>query len=261
MHIYRGSAPPPLLLLLVFRSNDQKERKLFFTKTIHTTRLTGTKGEEEKHIYSPFNFSCTTPNAISNRSCSSFRCVPFRPVATLALGLRPAYMTCLRSWCWVWLSKVSMRGWVKDQAPAFRGSSWAQTMVLAFGYESRFSLSCAQGKGFSCSIRVIAVFFRLSMFAARCLCSAAYTWPEHRITRSISSCEAIVLSACAGSGMIHWKCDSPVKSEIGERARGCRSRDLEKKRISAGIVSQYILVWKHFRTGSRCLRFLNCRFI
>ena len=37
----------------------------------------------------------------------------------------------------------------------------------------------------------------------------------------------------AGSGMIHWKCDSPVKSVIGERARGWRSRDLEKKRMRA----------------------------
>ena len=34
--------------------------------------------------------------------------------------------------------------------------------------------------------------------------------------------------------MIHWKCESPVKSSIGERARGWRRRDLEKKRIRAG---------------------------
>ena len=46
----------------------------------------------------------------------------------------------------------------------------------------------------------------------------------------------MVLSLCAGSGRIHWKCDSPVKSSSEDRASGCRRRDLEKKRISASAV-------------------------
>lgn len=46
--------------------------------------------------HSPFNLSCVTPKAISNMSNSSFIWVPFNPVATDALGFRPAYMTCLR---------------------------------------------------------------------------------------------------------------------------------------------------------------------
>jgi len=46
--------------------------------------------------YCPFNLLCLTVQAISNISCSSFKCVPFNPVATLALGFLPAYITCLR---------------------------------------------------------------------------------------------------------------------------------------------------------------------
>lgn len=38
---------------------------------------------------------------------------------------------------------------------------------------------------------------------------------------------------CSGSGMIHLKYESPVKSSIEERARGWRRRDLEKKTTSA----------------------------
>lgn len=62
--------------------------------------------------YSPFSLSCLTLKAMSNRSCSSLVWEALRPVATEALGLRPAYMTCLRSWCLVWLRSVSMRGCV-----------------------------------------------------------------------------------------------------------------------------------------------------
>ena len=40
-------------------------------------------------------------------------------------------------------------------------------------------------------------------------------------------------SAWAGSGIIHWKWEEPVKSSMGERASGWRRRDLEKKRMSA----------------------------
>ena len=42
--------------------------------------------------------------------------------------------------------------------------------------------------------------------------------------------------------MIHWKCDSPMKSSIGERARGWRRRDFEKNkmRASEGIVSSLV---------------------
>ena len=43
----------------------------------------------------PFNFSCLTVQAILSNSSSSFLCVLFNPVATLALGFRPAYITCL----------------------------------------------------------------------------------------------------------------------------------------------------------------------
>lgn len=46
----------------------------------------------------------------------------------------------------------------------------------------------------------------------------------------------MVLSSCAGSGRIHWKCDSPVKSSSEDRASGWRRSDLEKKRIRARIV-------------------------
>ncbi len=46
----------------------------------------------------------------------------------------------------------------------------------------------------------------------------------------------MVLSSCAGSGRIHWKCDSPVKSSSEDRASGWRRRDLEKKRIRASVV-------------------------
>lgn len=53
------------------------------------------------------------------------------------------------------------------------------------------------------------------------------------MTRSISSGAAIELSSWAGSGMIHWKWDSPVNSSMEDRASGCRRSDLEKKRISA----------------------------
>jgi hypothetical protein len=48
-------------------------------------------------IYSPLSLSCTTLNAVSKSSFSSFVCDAFKPVATLALGFRPAYITCLRS--------------------------------------------------------------------------------------------------------------------------------------------------------------------
>lgn len=48
-------------------------------------------------LYSPFNFSCTTLNATSSKSISSFMWLAFKPVATLALGFLPAYITCLRS--------------------------------------------------------------------------------------------------------------------------------------------------------------------
>ncbi len=43
----------------------------------------------------------------------------------------------------------------------------------------------------------------------------------------------MVLSSWAGSGMIHWKWDSPLNSSMDERARGCLRSDLEKKRIRA----------------------------
>ena len=45
--------------------------------------------------------------------------------------------------------------------------------------------------------------------------------------------------------MIHWKCDSPVKSSIGERARGWRRRDFEKKRIKAG--KEEVSLWLELR--------------
>jgi hypothetical protein len=48
-------------------------------------------------IYSPLSLSCTTLKAVSKSSFSSFVCDAFKPVATLALGFRPAYITCLRS--------------------------------------------------------------------------------------------------------------------------------------------------------------------
>lgn len=121
--------------------------------------------------YSPFNLSCVTENASSNRASSSLLCAGFNPVATLALGFRPAYITCLRSWYCVLLSSVSIRGCVKDHAPAFSGSSWHHTMVLALGYVSRFSLSFCQGKGLSCSMRVMATL--LILLSARCLYRAA----------------------------------------------------------------------------------------
>lgn len=38
---------------------------------------------------------------------------------------------------------------------------------------------------------------------------------------------------CSGSGMIHLNCESPVNSSMGDRASGCRRRDLEKNRIRA----------------------------
>lgn len=44
----------------------------------------------------PFKTSWWTLNASSNSSCSSFWWLALRPVATLALGFRPAYMTCRR---------------------------------------------------------------------------------------------------------------------------------------------------------------------
>lgn len=108
-------------------------------------------------IYWPLSLPCITSKAIAKNSFSSFVWLVFNPVATEALGFRPAYMTCLWSWCSVWFRSVSIRGWTNDQAPALRGSSWAQTMVLALGYWSRFSLSCCHGNGFNCSTRVIAV--------------------------------------------------------------------------------------------------------
>ena len=46
----------------------------------------------------------------------------------------------------------------------------------------------------------------------------------------------MVLSLCAGSGRIHWKCDSPMKSSSDDRASGWRRSDLEKKRIRASVV-------------------------
>ena len=46
----------------------------------------------------------------------------------------------------------------------------------------------------------------------------------------------MVLSLCAGSGRIHWKYDSPVKSSIEDRASGWRRSDLEKKRIRASVI-------------------------
>lgn len=60
------------------------------------------------------------------------------------------------------------------------------------------------------------------------------------------------LVSWAGSGMIHWKWDSPVKSSIGERASGWRRRDLEKNRIRAGdgLASQYNSEWTRQRTLS-----------
>lgn len=121
-------------------------------------------------VYSPFSFSCFTAKAVSNNFASSLVCEAFNPVATEALGSRPAYMTCFRSWCSVLFKRVSIRGCVNDQAPALRGSSWHQTMVLALGYVSRFSFNSCQGKGLSCSIRVIAV--SLIPLSARYLCKA-----------------------------------------------------------------------------------------
>src|SRR5438128_2097437 len=41
-------------------------------------------------LYSPLSLSCFTVNATLSRSCSSLVCDAFRPVATEALGLRPA---------------------------------------------------------------------------------------------------------------------------------------------------------------------------
>lgn len=38
---------------------------------------------------------------------------------------------------------------------------------------------------------------------------------------------------CSGSGIIHWKWESPEKSSMGDRARGWRRRDLEKNKINA----------------------------
>lgn len=38
---------------------------------------------------------------------------------------------------------------------------------------------------------------------------------------------------CSGSGIIHWKWDSPVKSSIEDRARGWRRSDFEKNIIRA----------------------------
>ena len=168
--------------------------------------------------YSPFSLSCLTVKAISSSSCSSLVCVDLRPVATDALGLRPAYMTCFRSWCVVWFSRVSIRGWVKLQAPALRGSSWHQTMVLALGYWSRFSRSCCHGKGCNCSMRVTATLSMLC--SARCLWRAVYTWPEQRMTRSISSWGLMAPVSWAGSGMIQWNWESPVNSSMLERAMG-----------------------------------------
>ena len=46
------------------------------------------------------------------------------------------------------------------------------------------------------------------------------------------------LDSWAGSGIIHWKCELPVKSSIGDRARGWRRSDLEKKRIRAAVNCQ-----------------------
>lgn len=60
--------------------------------------------------YSPFNLSCLTLNASVRNSFSSLWCTLFRPVATLALGCLPAYMTCLLLWCSVLFSNVSILG-------------------------------------------------------------------------------------------------------------------------------------------------------
>lgn len=48
--------------------------------------------------HSPLSLSCVTEKASSNRPFSSFTWLDFRPVATEALGSRPAYMTCRRLW-------------------------------------------------------------------------------------------------------------------------------------------------------------------
>lgn len=66
------------------------------------------------------------------------------------------------------------------------------------------------------------------------------------------------LVSWAGSGMIHWKWESPVKCSIGERASGWRRRDLEKKRIRArdGLAFGIELKVVYYN-----VRFLNCRFI
>lgn len=125
------------------------------------------------NVHSPLSLPCLTLKAWFKRSISSFIWVAFKPVATLALGFRPAYITCFRSWYFVSLSSVSILGCVKLHPPAFSGSSWHHTIVFALGYMSRFSCSCAQGKGFSCSMRVMAAFLRLSISLARCLCKAA----------------------------------------------------------------------------------------
>lgn len=151
-----------------------KPSKGIIHNTIYNARQAPSKfSSKTTHppLYSPLSLSCVTLNAVSSNSLSSFVWLAFKPVATLALGFRPAYMTCFRSWCSVWLSRVSILGWVKLHAPALRGSSWHQTIVLAFGYISRFSFSCCHGKGFSCSMRVMAASLMPS--SARCLWRAA----------------------------------------------------------------------------------------
>ena len=49
--------------------------------------------------------------------------------------------------------------------------------------------------------------------------------------------------------MIHWKCDSPVKSSMGERARGWRRRDLEKNRMRAAKALSVLQIARHGRIG------------
>lgn len=63
------------------------------TKAVHLTA----NHRLSSYSYSPLSLSCFTLHAISKKSASSFKCELFSPVATLALGLRPAYITCLRS--------------------------------------------------------------------------------------------------------------------------------------------------------------------